>query len=143
MQIYAVENTGKTIGLFASTLDLLTFLYLHQEEFRFVDHGENLYSKLSGGNVELILNRYLLGSFKVHLWTTGRDTYTNNEEEKGQDVTFIAKKRPSKSWYVTMEDNTKFTIVAPYSPLAVAEAESESILQNGKFSRVEKIEQIS
>ena len=42
MQVYTVEKENKTIGVFMSTKELLTFLYLHEDEFGFHDDGENL-----------------------------------------------------------------------------------------------------
>ena len=139
MKIYAVEKSEQTIGVFNSALDLLTFLYLHADDFSFNDNNEDIYDKISVGREASIINSYLLGDTQVGEWTTGRDTYTSAAEENGQDVTIISENRPQQSWLITMEDNTKFTISAPYMPLAVNRAQSEHIIKHGVYSHVKSI----
>lgn len=141
MQIFTVEIGEKTVSVFASTLDLLTFLYLHGEEFELRDGGKNLYREIAGGNVAETLNSFLFGRAKIREWSTGTDMYTSDEKEHGKDVLQIADGRPAKSWIATMEDGTKQTVVAPFMPLAVNEAQSEYIIENGKYQPVKAISQ--
>lgn len=142
MQVYTVEKENKTIGIFMSAKELLTFLYLHADEFGFYDNGENLLDALVGTNVSEKLNERLSQRFRVKEWASDTDTYTKDEGEYGKDVDIIAADRPKKSWNVTMQDNTKMTVVAAFMPTAVMKARSDYILDNGSYSAVKEIKEI-
>ena len=142
MHVYTVEKENKTIGVFMSTKELLTFLYLHEDEFGFHDDGENLVTSLAGADAIGKLNDRLSQKFRIKGWTSGTDTYTKDEGEYGKDVDIIAADRPKKSWNVTMQDNTKMTVVAAFMPTAVAQAQADYILDNGSYSAVKEIKEI-
>lgn len=142
MQVYTVEKESKTIGVFLSAKELLTFLYLHADEFGFYDNGENLLDALVGASIGDKLNERLSRRFRVKEWGSGTDTYTEDKEEFGKDVDVIAAARPEKRWNITMDDNTKMTVVAAFMPAAVTQAKTEYILDNGKYTGIKEIQEI-
>lgn len=141
MTIYNVEKDNRIIGTFLSIMEVVLFLELHKDDFGYDDKGRDFVTEFRNGMEIIDLNLYLKNAY-VTSTETGIDYYTDDLDEMGRNVRDIAKSRPEKAWTVTMDDNTKRTISAPFKALAVEKAQTLHILETDMFQGVAVIEPV-
>lgn len=138
MKVFAIIKDDKILGIFDTVTPLLVFVSQYAKEFGFDEQDKDLFY-VSTDNLAEEVNACMTKA-KVVCFELNCDYYSKNDKFRyGKNVQITAKGDQHYIWTAQMNDDTNYTVTAPYKCLAIEEAITQHINEHGVYSGVKVI----